>query len=177
MNNKDYAIKFAREIEKIYKVEYTDSVDECIFCKGDSRFYDTDIIHKEGCVVLEAYKYLQDNIIDQWYNRSMTMDNEWKDLDISNIPSDFFVNKRYEVQRSSIYGEEEWVFCTTEPNDRWKQIQISIEGQIKYRYRLKPLEPIRITKRMMEDLEIYNSQRVDCDILETIYKRPVEIID
>ena len=74
------------------------------------------------------------------------IDDGWTVLDTKNVPRDYFDNGRYEVERASIYGSLEWLPVKTQPCDRWKHIQIANEGQIKYRYKLKPLAPITLSR-------------------------------
>ncbi len=83
---------------------------------------------------------------------------EWKELDINNIPNDFFVNERYEIEYSAIYGmnSDEWRPNTNEPSDRHGIIKIITEGQIQFRYRLKPLKSIRITREFHDKFVKYS---------------------
>ena len=98
--------------------------------------------------------------------------NEWKDLDIRDIPSDFFVNERYEIQ----FMGKEWV--TEKDYDELEERDQILEGlreNVKYRYRLKPLEPIRISQNELLALSNYffNKDMTKEDF-EKAYCRPVE---
>ncbi len=97
--------------------------------------------------------------------------NEWEDLDINNIPSDFFVNDRYEVMCGVHLNGDEWEYseCT-----RVEIVTKLLNGFIRYRYRLKPLEPIRITRGLEEILLQYD---VYDDANNSWDGRKVEIID
>lgn len=99
------------------------------------------------------------------------VDDGWIDLEIGNIPSDFFVSEGYEIEWDSLINEKGWSILFKEPNDRHQIIKFITEGQTKFRYRLKPLEPIRVTRKLMIDLS-------NCvGDVEKHYGRTVEIID
>jgi hypothetical protein len=103
---------------------------------------------------------------------------DWKDLEIGDIPRDFFVNDRYEVEHFETdpkkFGCNEWGECGFSSLGRVNFVKFLIDGT-KYRYRLKPLETARITKEMARDLRarVVNG---NYDSLEDLYGRPVEII-
>lgn len=84
--------------------------------------------------------------------------NDWKDLEIGNIPSDFFVNDRYEVQhlieRWYEDGSDKWCECQSGIKGKANAIFYLVDGH-RYRYRLKPLEPIRITNKEADILAMY----------------------
>lgn len=76
---------------------------------------------------------------------------EWKKLEIGNIPSDFFVNDRYEIQiRHESW--EMWKQSMVELKKRFEIIEHLQKIEYKYRYKLKPLESIRITNKMLTSL-------------------------
>lgn len=105
--------------------------------------------------------------------------NDWKDLDIGDIPSDFFVNERYEIELyNSSQKERGWI---TIKEDHLSSYRIAIlddintQPHLKYRYRLKPLEPQKITREVFEK-EVENHSQYD-SLTKTWYNRKVEIIE
>jgi hypothetical protein len=65
--------------------------------------------------------------------------NEWKDLDIGNIPSDFFVNEDYEYKYN--YDNNGWIKSNyTSLKERGLIISNLTNESFKYRYRLKDNE-------------------------------------
>ena len=106
--------------------------------------------------------------------------NNWKDLEIGNIPSDFFVNERIELCSDKLNESE--IFIRQQVKNRINVI-VDLGQGIKYRYRLKPLESIRITEDMALDLCTYIStaKNKSADFYHTEdlgnhYNRKVEII-
>ncbi|MCP4356273.1 MAG: hypothetical protein GY793_11760 [Proteobacteria bacterium] len=105
---------------------------------------------------------------------------EWKELDINNIPSDFFVNERYEFLNKfqSEVGNVKFI-------DKINILKNLNEYEsLGVTYRLKPLEPMRITHKMYSDLlesktgkKALRHDDVTEEILSKIYGRPVEIIE
>jgi hypothetical protein len=100
---------------------------------------------------------------------------QWIDLDIDNLPSRFFTRDDIEI---------EWLH-----SDKWcianesRSIMISnvLNYKIKYRYRLKPLESIKINDLMFKTLMSYHggiglSKQERLDDLEERYGNKVEII-
>jgi hypothetical protein len=103
---------------------------------------------------------------------------EWKDLEIGNIPSDFFVNDRYEIQNLIDNGSNmEWVRTLFEPQQRDIVVKCMVELKSKYRYRLKPLESIRIDADIQKDLCSVYGIRNEKEQLEYYLTRKVEIIE
>lgn len=117
--------------------------------------------------------------------------NEWKDLEIGNIPSDFFVNERYEIQGKEFYHDDTSFWEDKEGTLEVKLRMVKFSEDFKdngtqCRYRLKPLEPIRISNNLYDlltDMDIYQIQS-RCSItlredgtITNIDGRPVEIID
>ena len=104
------------------------------------------------------------------------MSEEWKELDLGNIPNDFFVNERYEIKAKRIntlgYGpskirsfDEKMMFIEELQNKVWS-----------YQFRLKPLESIRIPRENIQEIEY----GIRGDIISlTIYpqNRKIEIIE
>ncbi len=76
---------------------------------------------------------------------------EWKELEINNIPSDFFVNERYEWLVKD-HSNEDYRKPIMETYAQKLYVPKNLDSGIKYRYRLKPLEPIRITNDMFHYL-------------------------
>lgn len=80
---------------------------------------------------------------------------DWKELEIGNIPGDFFVNERYEIE----YYEEnsvklfyhEWKSCSENVLARVKFVDHCQSGD-KYRYRLKPLESMKVSQKVYDYL-------------------------
>ena len=115
------------------------------------------------------------------------MENNWKELEIGNIPSDFYTNEFLDIENRWKCGE--WLQSNNiHVIDRWEIIKnLLTDKNFEYRYRLKPLEPIRITRDLAGflydsdklELEAYcdnavfddDNQLIECD------GRPVEIID
>lgn len=107
---------------------------------------------------------------------------EWKDLDES-TPLDVLMNMiKYDIQLKSY--DDLWV--NTELDNGWDLFDKIMNGDLKYRYRLKPLKSIRITQQMvtslMDDYFLHipvNKTREE--FIEMISKenegRKVEIID
>ena len=79
---------------------------------------------------------------------------DWKNLEIGNIPSDFFVNERYEFQswNNATPNHKETGWSTDEMKERTSMIDCLLRGQISYRYKLKPLKSIRVTKEVFDCL-------------------------
>ena len=104
--------------------------------------------------------------------------NEWKDLDIKDIPSDFFVNDEYETE---CYGSRGiWTNCMNDFKNKIAMVEIihDMNETFKYRYRLKSLEPIRITKKLIDYIVPEAlSHGETMDKIEKISGRKVEIID
>jgi len=105
--------------------------------------------------------------------------NDWKELEIGNIPSDFYVNERYEVERK--IGT---VYLSIIKGDPKSKVIYGLEQGQKYRYRLKALESIRITEDIALDLCTYicTAKNKSADFyhtedLENHYGRKVEIIE
>lgn len=99
---------------------------------------------------------------------------DWKDLEIGNIPSDFFINKRYEIHK--MHSSSEWEDSSySKVGQRHDIIKVMGDYGDKYRYKLKPLKPCVITEHMARDLRarVVNG---NYDSLEDLYGRPVEII-
>ena len=109
--------------------------------------------------------------------------NDWKDLEIGNIPSDFFVNDRYEIEYySSAVGG--WIDNShSDIKIRTTIIEQQLESlKSKYRYRLKPLESIRITAKIARDLLLMKTEydraiKPIREELEQMYGRKVEIVN
>jgi len=116
---------------------------------------------------------------------------DWKDLDIADIPSDFFVNENYEVKLNmgidaslKVWGEpfksKDTVFAIV------KALHLGIS---EYRYRLKPLESIRITRELSSFLTSFTSEELEekgvdlskfentCSFVHKFDGRKVEVID
>ncbi len=105
---------------------------------------------------------------------------DWKELD-KYAPLDVFLNdSKYEIQFSS-NGLDGWGFTElTRSNEILEKIKA---GFLKYRYRLKPLESIRITKGLENLINDMSKEEVGsyCKIkiiIDTLYidGRKVEII-
>ena len=113
------------------------------------------------------------------YREIIKMD-EWKELEIGNIPSDFFVNENYEIKYFELdIKTTEWRLFRGYKEVVVKDLR---EKNCKYRYRLKPHEPIRITMSIFKSLHDYHGgeglDRKDrIRDLENRYGRQVEIID
>ena len=74
---------------------------------------------------------------------------QWVDLDIDNLPDRFFTREDIEIEWFDDSGNTLlWKSCTDEK--RYESIEYIQDENIKYRYRIKPLESIRITR------ELYN---------------------
>ncbi len=72
---------------------------------------------------------------------------DWKELEIGNIPSDFRENDNYEVQ---ILSSDGW---TIAPTNKISILHFIVDNTgYKYRYRLKSLEPIKITNKILTSL-------------------------
>jgi len=84
---------------------------------------------------------------------------DWKDLEIDNIPCDFFVNRNYEIDyliteqpKNKIEGSlitGTWEPVIYEPIDR-ASIFIHLNNGEKYRYRLKHLESIVVPQDLYD---------------------------
>jgi hypothetical protein len=77
------------------------------------------------------------------------MDNDWKDLEIGNIPSDFFVNDRYEIERKITV-----IYHPILKGDSKSKIIYELELGAEYRYKLKDLESIRISQNVHDFIYI-----------------------
>lgn len=106
------------------------------------------------------------------------MNNDWKDLD-RKTPVGVLLNMdKYDIQfKSGLDGR--WV--ETDLTDGVELYNKIMEGELKYRYKRKPLESIRIPQEMLDDfnkgshLGSRNGERLR--FLERKYGRKVEIID
>lgn len=105
--------------------------------------------------------------------------NEWKDLEIENIPE--FIKKAIKVQK---LVDGQWVDIKgLKSSIVYDVVEPSIST--KYRYALKPLEPIRITKNVEKWLLHYSSLpeciiqdgAIHGDMLLSLDNRTVEIIE
>ncbi len=103
----------------------------------------------------------------------------WKELDINNIPSDFFVNERYEIL-NKFQSEVENVKFIDKINILKNLNEYESLGVT---YRLKPLEPIRVPEEIYDILNHLSNQPVcsfgtihNKEVLTHINNRPVEII-
>ena len=104
--------------------------------------------------------------------------NEWKDLDIDNLPDRFFTRDDIEIDHND--KDIEWLVVEGK-NNRHLIVGNIVKGY-KYRYRLKPLEPIRITAKIARDLLLMKTEydraiKPISEELEQMYGRKVEIID
>ncbi len=105
----------------------------------------------------------------QGENKKMS---DWKDLEIGNIPNDFFVNERYVLVSDKLNESE--MFIRQQVKNRVNVIVDLGEG-VKYRYRLKPLESMRVSRKAFEDL-VKISGCNGFDGLRLKYGHKVEII-
>ncbi len=99
---------------------------------------------------------------------------EWKQLDINNIPSDFFVNEDYEIRTESNESLSGWKPTCYKLKERF--LLVSDLYYANYQYRIKPLESIRITRDLKEYIldkcgEPHNGKLTEWN------GRKVEIID
>lgn len=134
-----------------------------------------------GCTVSHIQKYCHSCSIELKQLRvEMQKDKDqkgdWKDFDISNVPSDMFVNKRYQFRCVTISGEKDTMYDLHE-----RYLLINDSRCNKYRYRLKPLESIRITRSLLNIL-IENHKKYGLELPENeedyrFEGRPVEIIE
>ena len=99
-------------------------------------------------------------------------DKQWIDLCIDNLPDRFFTRDDIEIAYGTVYGfalEKDYTDTKERP-----QIIEGIQEGIKYKYRIKQLESIRITREIAEKIGVV------C-INGNTYKykdgRKVEIID
>ena len=107
---------------------------------------------------------------------------DWKYLEIGNIPSDFRENNRYELQVQNIANGWTNDVNVTDKEDRIRVLHYIIDGEFKYRYRLKPLKSIRITQKLIDALHdnhitgIQYGYELNNPKIQTIDNRKVEII-
>jgi hypothetical protein len=103
---------------------------------------------------------------------------DWKELEIGNIPSDFFVNENYIIQIKQDKGDM-WIRMIIETEDRYSIIEELQKTEYYYRYKLKPLESIRITSKIHDDLVNYykNIDKDNYSRLSEYLGRKIEIID
>ena len=99
---------------------------------------------------------------------------DWKDID-KNTPLDVLINMmKYQIQMHSTHDG----YRDTEIIDEVQLFEKINNRFLKYRYRLKPLEPMKITKELNDYLfnnccgGVFNN-----GIAEKLYNRKVEIID
>ncbi len=100
---------------------------------------------------------------------------DWKELELGNIPSDFFVNERYEIDIKQGSGWEEAtaqenkVFRATAICDLKKKKKYNIDDDeffIEYRYRLKPLKPMQVTAEIFSDMSGKSPRRWSMNIFD-----------
>lgn len=68
--------------------------------------------------------------------------NKWKELDKNDIPGDFFVNDNYEIEILS--NMDDWIIPME--TDPLKIVDNMLRNGCQYRYRLKPLPPLEVTR-------------------------------
>lgn len=102
---------------------------------------------------------------------------DWKELEIGNIPSDFKENDNYILQVKNL--GDKWIDEeVTDKEDRTRILHYVIDGDFEYRYKLKPLESIRITQNELEILcDYYGAIEADTDYLADKIGRKVKLID
>jgi hypothetical protein len=167
--------------ESMIKAVKSEVSGECIGCY----FNPDNLMHHTKCnqdiQTLEGIR-LDCSVDEIIYKEEKQMNEiEWKDLDIKNIPSDFFVNDNYEIQRTG----EDGIVRSDVSNKTWI-INALLDGEDYYFfYRLKPLEPHKITKPMHdyilnclqnEEIELCLEATWDEDTIFTFDKKKVEII-
>jgi hypothetical protein len=113
---------------------------------------------------------------EEWKDRKEKAemnDNDWKELDKS-TPIEVIMNMdKYSIQLKNYNGQ--WI--NTEMEEGRDLFEKLVGGDIKYRYKLKPLESIRIDQQVMDDLSALFDKEMDTDILTAKYNRKVEIIE
>ena len=108
---------------------------------------------------------------------------EWKELDIKDVPSDFFVNDNYECK--SYCDEMGWTPCFSDFKNAIAMVELVHDRKARYRYRLQPLKSIRISQNIVDFIlmawktdEITKDfkMRWDEGIIYSIDNREVEVI-
>jgi len=105
---------------------------------------------------------------------------EWKELEIGHIPWDLCINENYEIES---YTNKGWMNDPYVAGERYEVIKNMIE-EGRYRYRLNPLESIRITKKLHDMVfhytndfsGVFDSYDFDDKRVNMIDGRRVEII-
>ncbi|MCP4986031.1 MAG: hypothetical protein GY928_08165 [Colwellia sp.] len=130
------------------------------------------------------FKKIIEKCKDMAEGRLQVTINEWKELDINNIPSDFLVNDRYEIKNHLNNN----IGCLDFYRKMTMITGIKEKAYAPYKvcYRLKPLESIRITNKILTSLIDDYFRHIPVtktreEFLEVISKdnngRPVEIIE
>ena len=124
-------------------------------------------------------------------NIRYTLNKVWQDLDIDNLPDRFFTRDDIEIEWLRLKHDNA-VYDIWEIANEARHIMIGNiqKYSTKYRYRLKPLESIRITRDIVKKYNIPVTEEIfeipkeqqerNCGILDNrfvIDGRKVEIID
>lgn len=117
---------------------------------------------------------------------------QWNYLEIHNVPNDFFVNEKYEIETKPtkyILSSKNWEKCDSSVEKRILIINTILTKNNKstFRYRIKPKKPIVITRNIMKLLYQFSDVQIEqyCkgylrwneSELEFLDGHPVEIIE
>ena len=107
------------------------------------------------------------------------MERPWIDLKLKETPIEVLTDKKYEIQRISVYQPDSWRESTASISELLVHL---VEGCLRYRYRLRaPLKDIQITAKMLRDLTVFTETcsvgRATREYIETLYGRTICIID
>ena len=97
---------------------------------------------------------------------------QWIDLDIDNLPDRFFTRDDIKIEFQDKLTN--WCWCVFGALRSNIIASILVKEDCKYRYRIKPLDSIRINKSIADDLKEYVISR---GTIEDFYNCKVEIID
>jgi hypothetical protein len=112
---------------------------------------------------------IKEDLVKQTHEFSLSMGEEqevktddWIDLDIGNIPSDFFVNEGYEVE---YMWDKGWMSFKKNINERSDIIGNINNYDGEYRYRVKPLESMRVNQDVYDMIYQETIKRERYDLL------------
>lgn len=79
---------------------------------------------------------------------------EWKDLEIGNIPNEIMTSEDVEIEKVTVCRDMtlKHKIVDIKVKDRWKIFRDISVNRNSYRYRLKPLESMRITRKLHDEI-------------------------
>jgi hypothetical protein len=130
---------------KEVKIDILEGFEYCPYCGKPTTFKASEIWKSK-----EAEENFYRNLKEA---RKKDMENKWIDLDIDNLPERFFTRDDIEIELENDKGEPTyWLLVKYKVLERHNVIKNSVRFNCKYRYRLKPLKSMQITKKVLDYL-------------------------